>query len=342
MLTGFPLSVEVLYLAFLSFPYCSQNISIHSSLKSLFLFVPGSISKSLFEFSSLCSCTGQSFQIGRQPGSHWGTRKGWSQAWSRRPCRRSNRASWHSVQQLWTCPTQVVRWWLPACQVDLGGGVGYLGGQHRLLGAVPDNCGLLGGDPGKNFRSPSDGRLVIADRCLNCLPQTSKYCTLTLISSLERKRSNIQCEIWNCPLHPLFYSMVGRAGSGPLFKVHFLERMSMSILRELSHLICPLIQGRIYPQIWRNTKLFPNFRDKFVPKFGESPNLSSKLGTNSSPNLVNPQISPQISGQIRPQTWWNPKLVPKFRDKLVPKFGESPNLSPSFGTNSSRNLSPKS
>ena len=32
---------------------------------------------------------------------------------------------------------------------------------------------------------------------------TLKYCTLTLISSLERK-SNIQCKIWNCPSHPVF------------------------------------------------------------------------------------------------------------------------------------------
>ena len=31
-----------------------------------------------------------------------------------------------------------------------------------------------------------------------------KYCTLILISSLERKRSNIQFKIWNCPPHPLF------------------------------------------------------------------------------------------------------------------------------------------
>ena len=28
-----------------------------------------------------------------------------------------------------------------------------------------------------------------------------KYCTLTLISSLERKRSDIQSKIWNCPPH---------------------------------------------------------------------------------------------------------------------------------------------
>ena len=32
---------------------------------------------------------------------------------------------------------------------------------------------------------------------------TLKYCTFTLISSLERK-SNIQCKIWNCPSHPVF------------------------------------------------------------------------------------------------------------------------------------------
>ena len=31
----------------------------------------------------------------------------------------------------------------------------------------------------------------------------SKYCTLNFISSLERKRSSIQCKIWNCPPHPL-------------------------------------------------------------------------------------------------------------------------------------------
>ena len=31
-----------------------------------------------------------------------------------------------------------------------------------------------------------------------------KCCTFTLISSLERKRSNVQSKIWNCPPHPLF------------------------------------------------------------------------------------------------------------------------------------------
>ena len=31
-----------------------------------------------------------------------------------------------------------------------------------------------------------------------------EYCTSTLISSLERKRSNIQCKLRNCPLHSLF------------------------------------------------------------------------------------------------------------------------------------------
>ena len=31
-----------------------------------------------------------------------------------------------------------------------------------------------------------------------------KCCTFTLISSLGRKRSNVQCKIWNCPPHPLF------------------------------------------------------------------------------------------------------------------------------------------
>ena len=59
--------------------------------------------------------------------------------------------------------------------------------------------------------------------------------------------------------------------------------------------------GEFFPKLWENTKFFPNFSDKFVPKIGESPNLSSNFGTNSPPNLVNPQICPQISGQIRPQ-----------------------------------------
>ena len=36
-----------------------------------------------------------------------------------------------------------------------------------------------------------------------------EYCTFTLISSLDRKRSNIQCKLWNCPPHPLFSSAVG-------------------------------------------------------------------------------------------------------------------------------------
>ena len=84
--------------------------------------------------------------------------------------------------------------------------------------------------------------------------------------------------------------------------------------------ICPQILGQIRPQIWWIPKLVPNFRDKFVPKFGDSPNLSSNLGKIFSPNLVNPQICPQISGQIRPQIWGIPKFVPKFRDKFVPKF----------------------
>ena len=78
--------------------------------------------------------------------------------------------------------------------------------------------------------------------------------------------------------------------------------------------------GEFFPKFWENTKFFPNFSDKFVPKIGESPNLSSNFGTNSSPNLVNPQICPQISGQIRPQIWGIPKFVPKFRDKFIPKF----------------------
>ena len=37
---------------------------------------------------------------------------------------------------------------------------------------------------------------------------TFKYCILTLISSLEQKRSNIQCKIWNCPLYPCFQCTV--------------------------------------------------------------------------------------------------------------------------------------
>ena len=93
--------------------------------------------------------------------------------------------------------------------------------------------------------------------------------------------------------------------------------------------------GVFLPKFWENTKFFPNFSDKFFPKIGESPNLSSNFGTNSSPNLVNSQISPQILGQIRPQISWIPVFVPKFRDKFVPKFGESSNFGTNFGTNSS-------
>ena len=38
---------------------------------------------------------------------------------------------------------------------------------------------------------------------------TLKYLILTLISSLKRKRGNIQCKIWNCPLYPCFQCTVG-------------------------------------------------------------------------------------------------------------------------------------
>ena len=92
----------------------------------------------------------------------------------------------------------------------------------------------------------------------------------------------------------------------------------MSFLGELGHLICPLIYGRIFPQI---------------------------LGKH--------QIFPQFQWQIRPQNWWIPKFVlkfwdkfvpnysnnfmgifiPKFADIFVPKFGELPNLSHIFWEN---------
>ena len=35
-----------------------------------------------------------------------------------------------------------------------------------------------------------------------------KYCILTLISSLEQKKRNIQCKIWNCPLYACFQCTV--------------------------------------------------------------------------------------------------------------------------------------
>ena len=74
----------------------------------------------------------------------------------------------------------------------------------------------------------------------------------------------------------------------PLFVAYL--HVHMSFLGELGHLICPLIYGRIFPQI---------------------------LGKH--------QIFPQFQWQIRPQNWWIPKFVLKFWDKFVPKFGESPN-----------------
>ena len=39
-----------------------------------------------------------------------------------------------------------------------------------------------------------------------------EYCTFTLISSLDRKRSNIQCKLWNCPPTP--YSQARWRGGG--------------------------------------------------------------------------------------------------------------------------------
>ena len=84
--------------------------------------------------------------------------------------------------------------------------------------------------------------------------------------------------------------------------------------------------------------LSPHLWENFSPNFGKTPNFSPISETNSSPKLVNPQICPQILGQIRPQIWWIPKLVPNFRDKFVPKFGDSPNLSSNFRKIFSPNL----
>ena len=84
--------------------------------------------------------------------------------------------------------------------------------------------------------------------------------------------------------------------------------------------------------------LSPHLWENFPPNFGKTPNFSPFSVTNSSPKLVNPQICPQILGQIRPQIWWIPKLVPNFRDKFVPKFGDSPNLSSNLGKIFSPNL----
>ena len=54
------------------------------------------------------------------------------------------------------------------------------------------------------------------------------------------------------------------------------------------------IWGQICPQIWGFPKFVPKFWDIFVPKFGDSPNLSPNSRTNSSPNFMNPRICPQV------------------------------------------------
>ena len=160
------------------------------------------------------------------------------------------------------------------------------------------------------------------------MPQNSQCLALAMFGTGYCSQSTF-CSVSPCP--HVFLRRVGSLNLSPHLWENFPPNFGktpnfspISVTNSSPKLvnpqICPQILGQIRPQIWWIPKLVPNFRDKFVPKFGDSPNLSSNLGKIFSPNLVNPQICPQISGQIRPQIWGIPKFVPKFRDKFVPKF----------------------
>ena len=48
-----------------------------------------------------------------------------------------------------------------------------------------------------------------------------EYCTFTLISSLDRKRSNIQCKLWNCPPTPYSQARWGGGRGGQAKILHW-------------------------------------------------------------------------------------------------------------------------
>ena len=72
-----------------------------------------------------------------------------------------------------------------------------------------------------------------------------EYCTFTLISSLDRKRSNIQCKLWNCPPTPYSQARWGGGASKNLalrwwslysygYKYNSLTRLPRASLQEFS------------------------------------------------------------------------------------------------------------
>ena len=79
----------------------------------------------------------------------------------------------------------------------------------------------------QSFFGGTCARIIKLD--MNWIETALEYCTFTLISSLERKRSNIQCKLWNCPPHPLFLSTVWRLQVSDY--VFYCHRLSVDVKR---------------------------------------------------------------------------------------------------------------